>query len=949
MYLAVGGLTAQDSSIATTWKERQTGYEVRKQISGNHILKNLQFTSIGPTIMGGRVTDLAVSPADPSFFYVAYASGGLWLTSNSGQSYTPLFDHEMVMSIGDIAVNWYSGEIWVGTGENNSSRSSYSGFGIYHSSDTGKSWEHMGLPESHHIGRIILHPSDPNILWVAVIGHLYSANAERGVYRSEDGGKTWEKVLYIDQNTGAIDLVLDPDNPKNLYASMWCRERTAWNFVEGGKTSGIFKSHDGGKSWSRISGGTSGFPEGEGVGRIGLAISHGTDKRIYALLDNQFRRAEKKGKEPGLDKDEFREMSKEQFMDISDDELKKWLKKNGFPEKYSVDTVRQLIKNEEIKPVSLAEYLEDANRDLFETEVKGAEVYVSMDDGITWKRTHENPLDDLVYTYGYYFGLIRVSPIDANKIYIAGVPIVKSDDGGKTFKSINGENQHVDHHALWINPEKAGYLINGNDGGMNISMDDGENWQKVNSPPVGQFYTVNVDFENPYNVYGGLQDNGVWKGPSTYKQGVGWQYLGHYPYTHLLGGDGFKVEIDRRDKTVFTGFQFGHYYRINPGGKRHKITPRHELGERPFRFNWHTPIWLSRHNQHILYFGSNHFHRSLDRGNTYDLKSVDMTKGGLKGDVSYGTITHIHESPLKFGMIYLGTDDGLVYRSDDIGYTWNDLKAGLPEDMWVTCIQASSHDTNRVFLALNGYRRDDFRALVYLSEDQGRNWKFIGDGFPLEPVNVIREDPRNENLIYIGTDHGVYVSLDRGKNYLSLGTELPAVAVHDLVIHSRDRDLVLGTHGRSLYKMNIEHLQKLTNEVMVKGIHLFDPPSLMYNPNWGKQWNAWKEANIPECSLAVYVKKMGEYRFEVYSEEGLELHQRTIRLDAGLNYMIYDLSIDEDKIKSFQKSLEKQKKKVELSKSDNQKYYLPPGTYTVKLSDKSLQESRKLKIKERGN
>ncbi|MEL6720944.1 MAG: glycosyl hydrolase, partial [Bacteroidota bacterium] len=511
---------------ATPANERIASFQQRQQLETNSLVKDVPFRNVGPTVFSGRVADLEVSPKDPTHFYVAYASGGLWKTTNNGMKFDPLFDNEIVMTIGDIAVDWERNTIWVGTGEVNSSRSSYAGVGMFKSEDGGETWQHKGLGESHHIGRVILHPNDPNTLWVAVLGHLYSPNEERGVYKTTDGGETWKRVLYSNENAGAIDLILDEKNPDVLYVATWERTRRSWDFVESGEGSGIYKSTDGGENWTQINTEKSGFPTGKGVGRIGLArtVEDGAEI-LYAILDNYDRRPkeEEKEEEEGLTKDDLREMSKADFLKLEKEEVAKFLKDNRFPKKYDAEAVTKMVMKDKIKPLALVEYLEDANSLLFDTPVIGAEVYRSEDGGKTWSRTHEKYLDAVYNSYGYYFGQIRIAPDDADKIYIMGVPVLRSDDAGKNWTSINQENVHSDHHALWVNPDRSGHLILGNDGGINISYDDGETWNKCNTPPVGQFYAVAVDEAKTYNIYGGLQDNGVWMGSSTYKASNAWQ------------------------------------------------------------------------------------------------------------------------------------------------------------------------------------------------------------------------------------------------------------------------------------------------------------------------------------------------------------------------------------------------------------------------------------------
>ncbi len=940
---AFGQLTDPAFTPAT---ERLESFKQRKKLLENSLVSNVPFRSIGPSVFSGRVSDLDVWEQDPSHFFVAYASGGLWKTENNGQSFTPVFDREIVMTIGDIAVDWHpdtgAGVVWVGTGEVNSSRSSYSGVGMFRSEDGGKTWEHRGLGESHHIGRIVLHPTDPNTLWVAVLGHLYSPNQERGIYKTTDGGKTWRRVLFVDGNSGAIDLVSDPGNPQILYAATWNRERRAWNLVEGGKGTGIYKSTDGGENWSLLTDANSGFPVGDGSGRIGLdaGVKNG-ETVLYAIIDNQNRRPdEKKEKKEELSKEQLRTMSKDVFLSLEKKVVAKFLKDKGFPEKYSADKVFEMVKSGKIVPSDLAAYLEDANNDLFDTPVVGAEVYRSNDGGKSWKKTHEGYLDDLYYSYGYYFGQIKLSPQNPDEVYIYGVPIIKSEDAGRTWKLIDGDNVHSDHHALWANPKRKGHLILGNDGGINVSYDNGENWIKCNTPPVGQFYAVAVDMAQPYNVYGGLQDNGVWTGPSTYKAGDGWQGSGHYPYKSILGGDGMQIAIDMRDNnTVYTGFQFGNYYRVDhKSGKSDYITPRHDLGERPLRWNWQTPIHLSKHNQDILYIGSNKVHRSLNQGKDWEVISQDLTKGGKKGDVPYGTLTSIHESPLKFGWLYAGSDDGQVHVSKDGGFSWQKISDALVPDMWVSRVQASQHEAGRVYVSLNGYRWDDFRSFVYASEDYGTTWQRLGFDLPLEPVNVIKEDPKNPNLLYVGTDHALYISLDRGKSFQQMNNPdsnrgLPAVPVHDVVVHPRENELLVGTHGRSLYLADVQHVQQLTDSILTKDLYVFELEKVKHSRSWGTKGYTWSEKfPEPDIALPLYVKTGGKLKISVHSED-LTLKSWEAEVQKGLNYPEYHADFEKKCVEGLEKFINKKLKPgddpLDIEEAKNGKYYLPKGTYKI--------------------
>ena len=701
-------------------------------LANNSLVKNVNFVSMGPTVMSGRVADVAVNPENSTEFYVGYASGGLWYTNNNGTTFTPVLDNAPTQNVGDIAVDWNSGTLWVGTGEKNSSRSSYAGIGILKSTDQGKTWSNVGLPDAHHISRILINPKNANEVIVGVIGHLYSSNEERGVFKTTDGGATWTKSLFINNETGIIDVAAAPENFNVMYAASWERARTAWNFDGDGSNSAIYKSMDAGSSWTKIAD-KSGFPTGNGVGRIGLAVFN--ENTVYALHDSQFRRPKNKDKKPSddLTKEDFKSMSSSDFLQLTDKKLNTYLKNNGFQEKYRAENVKQMLRVGTVKPIDLASYLEDANSMLFDTQVIGAEVFKTTNGGKSWKKTHENFLDGVYSSYGYYFGEIRVDLQDENGIYVMGVPIIKSKDGGKTFTSISKENVHSDHQALWVNPNKSGHLLNGNDGGLNLSYDDGKNWTKLNDPAVGQFYSVYADNQKNYHVYGGLQDNGVWVAPNNAKMNKGWKQTGKNPYESIMGGDGMQVQVDDRNPDiVYTGYQFGNYYRINRAtGKRTYIQPKHTLGETPYRFNWQTPIHLSRHNQDILYLGGNKLHRSLNKGTTWETISADLTTGGKKGNVAYGTLTSISESPFQFGVIYVGSDDGYIHVTKNGGGSWTRISNDLPQNLWVSRVIASKHKKERVYATLNGYRFDDFTSYVYVSDDYGQTWKSIAANLPI--------------------------------------------------------------------------------------------------------------------------------------------------------------------------------------------------------------------------
>jgi photosystem II stability/assembly factor-like uncharacterized protein len=930
-------LAQQQATIASVIDE---GLNLKEIMSNNSIVKNLPFKSIGPTIMSGRVVGFAVNPSNPTEFYVGYASGGVWHTINNGTTFTSVFDNSPTQNVGCLAMDWKSRTLWVGTGEVNSSRSSYAGIGLLKSNDNGKTWVKMGLSDSHHISSILINPVKSDELVVGVVGHLYSGNDERGIFKTTDGGKSWSKTLFIDDQSGIIELVSDPNNFNLMYASSWDKNRKAWNFKGDGSGSGIYKSINGGNSWAKVSLEGNGFPVGEGVGRIGLAVYD--ENTVYAILDNQNRRNEDK---PSLDadaliKENFKTMTSSQFLALDNKKLDSYLRTNNFQEKYKAENVKQMVRGGSVKPVDLAKYLEDANSMLFDTPVIGAEVYKTVDGGKTWNKTHEGFLDDIYYSYGYYFGKIHVAPQNKDAIYIYGVPILKSKDGGKSFESISADNVHSDHHSLWIDPNLPGHLINGNDGGVNISYDDGESWIKNNAPAVGQFYSINVDNEKPYNIYGGLQDNGVWVGPHNNEEDKGWHQNGKYPFDFIMGGDGMQVQIDNRNSDiVYTGYQFGNYYRLNRKTKKTTyIQPKHELGDNPYRFNWQTPILLSSHNQDILYLGGNKLMRSMDQGSNWHAISEDLTAGGKAGNVAYGTLASISESKFQFGLLYTGSDDGLVQVTKNGGGNWTNISESLPKSLWVSRVIASIHKKERVYVTLNGYRWDDFTPYIYVSENYGATWKNIGGDLPVSSVNVIKEDPANEEILYIGTDNGAYVSFNRGESWEAFSKGLPNVAVHDLLVHAEAKDLILGTHGRSLYVANLELIQQLKVSKM-EDLLIADIEDIRHSKRWGSSWSQWGEPNEPSVEIQFYSPTSGKATITIETEDGLEIQELTEDIPKGLNFYDYDLTLSEKGVKNLKKA------GTDLEKSANDRYYLPTGKYKIIVKNNSKTNKTVLSLK----
>ncbi len=930
-----------------------TSAEARLNVTASHAsldaaswTAGLELRSVGPTVMSGRVVDLAVNPENPTEFVVAYATGGLWHTTDQGTSFKPLFDQGPVMFVGAIAVNWEARHIWVGTGEVNASRSSYAGVGVYLSQDWGGSWTHAGLSGSHHIGRIILDEDDG--IYVAALGPLYTeggADAQRGVYHSTDRGATWQLLLDGTQvgrpQAGAVDLIMDPNRSDHLYAALWDRTRRAWDFTEGGPGSGVFESMDGGATWVHLSSEDYGFPNGDHIGRMGLAY-HARADRLYVIVDNQNAKPEEpsEDKQP-LEAKAFRGMSKSEFAALDTTALSEFLEDNNFPEDADAPSVFRRIADGTLSTEALADFLGDANSEMFDPVIIGAEVYQwkgraidsreSVPQGIggadaQWVRTHEEGLDEVCYSYCYYFGLIAVDPSDENRLIIGGVPLLESTDGGSNWSSIAQDNVHVDHHHIWINPNNPEHIINGNDGGINVTLDGGEHWTSCNSPAVGQFYAIAVDDADPYRIYGGLQDNGTWRGPSGYDASPRWHQTGDYPYDRLNGGDGMRIEVDTRDnETVYTGYQFGWYSRSNrTSGDRARLHPEHTLGETPLRWNWQTPIHLSRHHQDVLYMASNRFHRSLDRGDSFETLSDDLTRGTLKGNVPYGTLTSLHESPLRFGRLAVGSDDGLVHLSPDGGYTWENRTPPAPQAapnrmLWVSEVLWSHHAPDRLFAALNGYRHDHFSPYLYASDDNGRSWTRLGDdgtvrnGLPMEPINALTESEDIEGLLFCGTDGGLYVSIDGGFTWANAHPDLPRVPVHDLAIQERENELVIGTHGRSIWVLDLNPLiDGLTGAGPTSPqdlvLSMETPEDLTWREGWGERGYGWGDPWTPEVEVSAFLPSDGDYTIQLLDSVENVLGQTDFR---DLRRGWQNLTFTPQEIKSGD--------------------FLNPGTYTLGL------------------
>ena len=732
------------------------------------LLKTVAFRSIGPTRQGGRFVDFAVPLQQRHTFYAATASGGLWKTVNNGQSFDPVFDNEKVFSIGDIAVAPSDPNIlWVGTGEASNSRSTYWGDGAYKSVDAGKTWMNMGLKESHHIGRIVVHPANPDIVYVAALGSLYSENPERGLYKTTDGGKTWAKSLDVvvrGRAIGVVDVVMDPANPEVLYAAAYDKVRRAWTFNLGGPGSGIYKTSDGGSTWTKLE---KGLPGGM-LGRIGLAVYAKNSNILYATIEN--------ANKPGMS---------------------------------DADREKELLESKS------------------SAGMIGGEVYRSDDAGATWRKVSPEK-QNIGGSPGYYYGQIIIDPNDDQTVYVLSVSVLGTKNGGKNW-GMRMFNFGGDNHALWIDPADSNHMLLGYDHGMGVTWDGGKTWYHPDFLPLAQFYAVGADLSVPFRVAGGTQDNGSHLGPSSNPHG---RDINLEDWTSVGGGDGmYNVFDTRTNRFLYNEFQFGVLQRVDllTGGTK-AVGYRAKKPE--LRWNWCAPILVSPHNSDVIYHGANILVKSPFRGEYWEEVSPDLTtndpsklttgKGG-DGNIQYCTITTVDESPLVEGLLWAGTDDGNVWLTRDGGKNWTKLNDRIPANpgYWVSRVVASAYDPGTAFVTFTGYRNDDFRPFIFKTTDYGQSWTSLAAGLAEGPVNVVREDRRNPNLLFAGTDFGVYVTLDGGRTWNKLKSGLPTQPVHDLLIHPRDSDLVVATHGRGLFVADIVPFQEMTPDVLAKDVHLF--------------------------------------------------------------------------------------------------------------------------------
>ncbi len=809
------------------------------------LFSGLEWRSIGPAATGGRIADIAVSrmAGTPAEFYVATTTGGIFKSSNEGVSWTPVFDHAGgTLSLGAVAVAPSNPlVVWAGTGEADNRQSSSWGDGVYKSIDGGRTWRHMGLPESRHIGRIVIHPTDPNTVYVAAVGHLWGPNPERGVYKTIDGGQTWNRVLYKDENTGATDLAIDPKDPNVVFAAMYQRQRKGWGFNGGGPGSGLYRTMDGGATWTELK---NGLPRSD-KGRIGLAIYPGDPRIVYAIMEAD---------PPGVGAD----------------------------------------------PAAVGG------------------VFRSGDRGESWMHMSGlNPRPS-------YYSRIYVDPKTSTRVYIMGSNrgLYMSDDSGHGFRDVFS-GVHGEDHALWIDPENSNRLVVGGDGGVSISYDRGQSWLFRSNLPIGQFYNISVNNQDPFLVCGGLQDNGSWCTPSASRLTIGISFKDAF---NIGNGDGMHAVFEGDDHTILVSSQNGITGRLDLDTmQRQSIGPVQPLdkprtGDSAYRWYWTTPLIVSKFNANTIYTGANVLFRSEDRGINWKPISPDLT-GNLDrerlemmgarvppnalsrhdGQYNFCALTAIAESPLDANVVYTGTDDGMIHVTRDGGKRWTNLTprvAGMPPMLNISSIAASRYAAGRVYLTVDGHFNDDYHPYIFVSEDFGRSWRAIADGLPQASVHRVREHPVNPDFLVAGLEAGAYASFDRGAHWIALG-DLPPVPVYDLQFQERDQALVLGTHGRGIWVLDhIEPLAALSSALAGGGSHLFAAPDTREETLYaGQFWFGAGEFFAPNppagAVLTYYLPKAGSaVQISIADAGGKTIRTLSGSAITGLNRACWDLRLD---------------------------------------------------------
>ena len=781
-----------------------------------------EWIPLGPTLNSARADVVQVDASHPGTMYVGFGSGGLWKTLNHGVTWAPIFEEQSSLGIGDVELAPSNSEIiYLGTGENLKKPRNFTlpGTGMFRSDDAGVTWRHIGLEDSWSIGEIAIHPYTPDIVLVSVLGHLWSKNKNRGLFRTLNGGRTWDQVLYIDEMTGANDIVISPSDPQMMYASLW----EVFPGISG-KNSGVFISKDGGKTWTAC---RNGLPSGPKIGRIGVTVSATNPLKAYALIDN----------------------------------------------------------------------LNNSRND-------AAELYKTLDGGMTWTKTHAGPFK-IFPGIGWYFTDVHVNPKNDEEVYCLGVRLAHSVDGGKTFEFIGGKvtrispseakGLHLDQCELWINPDNPNHLAVGNDGGFYVSYDKGMTWVHYNNIPVGEFYDITIDPTN-YTIYGGTQDDATVFGPPKELNTDfpdPWKYLWIDPWD---GGDGCVTQIDPKDKTIiYYSRQHGDAMRLDKSKDTAiSIRPILPTGIKDtLLYNYMTPYFISSYDDKTLYHGGNYIFKSTDRGNTWKVISPSLSVSSIndKKSIAAGDLV---ESPVEKGLLYVGTDRGAFWVSKNDGVAWEEHSSGLANN-YIRSIAPSRFAKSRVYVSMTGINYDDLHSYVYASEDFGKSWKSIASGMPDEPVNVIKEDPTNENILYAGGLRGVYVSVNRGHSWSYMGKDMPAAAIADLEINESTMDLIVATHGRGLYKTNLRPIQKMIGQKLPVDKDYFFQIDEIKRPWYNSDGGEPDYRTHEKTAFSFWLGQVREVTLALWDKSNKEIWKTSVKGQAGFNQYRWDLVVSRER------------------------------------------------------
>lgn len=873
------------SILMSTMLYGQSSQEIIRQ---NNIqkswVKSVPFAEIPFTQGIGQITDIAKNPQNSFEMYVATAHSGVWYSNNNGASFVPLFTDEMSQNVSAIAVDWASKTLWVATSQ-----------GIFYTENTGEKWTFVGLATLKNIQRIVA--TSASEVYLSALGE--GENSQRGIFKTTDKGKYWQHIFG---QVGVTDITITSKNPETIYITAWDTETSPLTIIPFGKKSGIYKSTDSGATWKHITGQNSGFLQNN-VGRISLAAFD--SNRIYALVDNRNKLVGYSSQNISIEK-----LSAQEFLNLDNIQIETYLCSHNLQSKYSAENLRQIIRAKLATPLTLGKYL-DA-----EPEVVGAEIYLSTDGGTSWKKQNNQPLTNVFYNKGYEISALAVHPKRENELYLSAIPLLRSTDGGKSWKLIKDNPLNNKVKRLWVDEQQIVYV---NNLGISQSYDQGKTWLTQNIPQTIEVCALSVGNPEKQTLFASIDNLGIWK------------------YSHLwqqISPDNGKLVVDTNDKC----------YIAQPFGEIHSLQtnestsmPAYDKGK--LRFSQHTPLIISPQNNAIIYTGSNYLHQSLNEGKQWNTISSDLTNGDKGGNQAYGTISAIAESPFQFGLLYTGSDDGMIYTSQNGGVSWQMVYSSFPEPNTVVCLTASQHQKNRIYAVL---RSQQGKVLVFKSENSGKTWDNIKANLPEENANVLIEDNTNEQLLYLGTESGLYVSFDRGEKWHIFQKNLPRVSVNQIVINPKTNIMYIGTKGRGIFQTDIRPLKEMRAAVQDQVFYpLQETYSIIHSSKWGNTASAWEQPEIPTFYFDAFASKATNKIVVKISKEGVVLNTFTYTTQQGFNFLPYNLTLSEEGRVAY----EKKKQKAIFKKATDGNFYLPKGTYQVLFEGDLVEEERILQIK----